>query len=123
MSVSFQPNNDGSTMTLTPAGKAFIKAEEIKILTGQGDEFYKANQIHQMYLTYGVEEDGSYDKRGWREANAITSPPDNIAKGRPDKDFGRTSFMDMLHTLKWAAVGVSAVYIYQLLHSVYVRLR
>ncbi|MET3124308.1 hypothetical protein AAKU67_003923 [Oxalobacteraceae bacterium GrIS 2.11] len=121
MSVSFQSSRDGTTMTLTPAGRAFIKSEEMKILGGEGDEYFKANKIHQMYLMYGVEEDGSYDKCGWREANLVsTSTNDELGKSKNDTE--KNSIMDLLHTLKWAAVGVGLIYIYQTLHGFYLSL-
>ena len=108
-------------MTLTPAGRAFIKAEEIKILTGAGDEYYKANKIHQMYLMYGVEEDSSYDKRGWREANNVSTSKYYERNGSKN-DFSRNSFMDLVHSLKWAAIGVTVIYIYQAIHAFYIYL-
>ena len=69
MGVSFHASEDNETLVLTPSGIAFIKQEELKIYNGPGDDAYKGNQINQLYfLLHGVDQ-GTYEKKGWREAN------------------------------------------------------
>ena len=103
MTVSFQPSKDGKSLVLTPAGMAFIRQEELKIYNGKGDDIYKGSMIDQLYFRFGVEQ-GTYEKRGWRETN----------HGNDDKEVSKSSSsfgdIDIVHDLKM--IGIIAIILF-----------
>jgi hypothetical protein len=109
MGVSFKPSKDGISLVLTPAGLAFIKQEELKILNGPGNEYNKGNRISQMYLNYGVEE-GTYEKLGWREANTVHQREPKTSSHSSIYDAGEAVFAIGFGLLMGAIWGVMELY-------------
>ena len=112
MSVTFTVSKDGKTMTLTPQSRAWIRSQENYILASDGDDFFKANKIHMLYQENSVEEDGTYNKTGWLAANQSRNEQTQDTYTKLNEPFN-----DLVATAKWATIGIIAVAVYQLIHS------
>jgi hypothetical protein len=115
MGVSFHASKDNETLVLTPSGIAFMKQEELKIYNGPGDDVYKGHKIDQLYFLYGVDQ-GTYEKKGWREANATKKYSSSSENTSGDR-------MDIGHDLKiigLIGLGLFFVWTYEvILHPFY----
>jgi DNA transposition AAA+ family ATPase len=115
VSVTFQISKDGKTMTLTQASRAYIRSEENRILAKPIDEFAKANEIHMLYQLNGIEEDGTFNKAGWSEANMSQSEK-NAINGVEQK---QVSLSEALNSVKWIVIGTALIGLYQAIHHIF----